>query len=179
MQTGDQAEYVHGIGDMRRLPLKVLLLGATLALTHSFAASAEDDETWQALWRTCIGTQAAANDRVAACTAVIDGKAETDRRLAAAYCNRGFGFTVNRELDRALVDLDEAVRIAPNYACGYINRGQVYAMKRDPARAVTHEAHGGASGAGNTAAAEIQLLTARQDFLCHAHRGAQEVHGAV
>jgi hypothetical protein len=101
--------------------LKASLFGAALALTHPFAAAAQDDPSW----RGCIATQSAPSDRVAACSAVIDGNAETGRRLAAAYCNRGHGLTEAREFDRALADLDEAIRIDPAYACAYSNRGQV------------------------------------------------------
>jgi tetratricopeptide (TPR) repeat protein len=108
------------------------LLGAALVLAHPPAAAAQDDQTWQA----CIGQSTTANDRVSACSAVIDAKAETGRKLAAAYCNRGHGLTENRDFDRALADLNEAVRLDPAYACGYSNRGSVYALRRDLDRAI-------------------------------------------
>ena len=47
----------------------------------------------------------APNGSLAACTAVIDAKAETGRRLAGAYCIRGHELTEKRELDAALADL--------------------------------------------------------------------------
>jgi tetratricopeptide (TPR) repeat protein len=75
-------------------------------------------------------------ERVAACTGVIEAKSETGARLAAAYCNRGHGLTEQRELDRALADLDEAIRIDPAYACSYSNRGRVHAFKQDYDRAI-------------------------------------------
>ena len=106
--------------------LATSILGATLALANPLVAAAQDGQTWQ----TCIGASTAADDRVSACSAVIDAKAETGRKLAAAYCNRSQGLTEKRELDRALADLNEAIRIDPAYACAY-NRGRVYAFKRD------------------------------------------------
>ena len=96
------------------------------------AASAEGDQAWQA----CIGATTAPDDRVSACSSVIDAKAETGRKLAAAYCNRGHGLTEKRELDSALADLNEAIRLDPAYACAHTNRGRVYAIKRDLDRAM-------------------------------------------
>ena len=107
--------------------LATSILGVTLALANPLVAAAQDEQTWQ----TWVSASTAADDRVSACSAVIDAKAETGRKLAAAYCNRGHGLTEKRELDRALADLNEAIRIDPAYACAYTNRGHVYAFKRD------------------------------------------------
>jgi tetratricopeptide (TPR) repeat protein len=95
------------------------LLGAALVLVHPPTATAQADQSWQ----TCIGATTAADDRVSACSAVIDAHVETGRKLAAAYCNRGHGLTEQRELDRAIADYDEAVRIDPAFALAYSNRG--------------------------------------------------------
>jgi hypothetical protein len=77
--------------------LTVSLLGAALTLSQPRVASAASDQSWQ----TCVGTATAPADRVSSCTAVIDGKTESGKRLAAAYCNRGHGLTEKRELDAA------------------------------------------------------------------------------
>src|SRR5450756_616770 len=122
-----------GIGDMRISTCSAAwLLGAALVLVHPLMATAQADRSWQ----TCIGATTAADDRVSACSAAIDAHVETGRKLAAAYCNRGHGLTEQRELDRALADLNEAVRLDSAYACGYTNRGRVYAFKRDLNRAI-------------------------------------------
>src|ERR1700682_2053868 len=135
MQTRDQTEMVHGgIRNMRVLDcLKVLSFGVGLALSFPPGASAQDGEQ---VWQRCIGAATAPDNRVSACTSVIDAKTETGRKLAAAYCNRGHGLTEKRELDRALADLDEAIWLDPAYACAYTNRGRVYAFKRDLDRAM-------------------------------------------
>ncbi|MGF6311694.1 tetratricopeptide (TPR) repeat protein [Bradyrhizobium sp. i1.8.4] len=107
--------------------LTAALLGAALTLPNPPKAAAADDPSWQA----CVGRTTAPGDRVTACTTVIDGKTETGKRLAGAYCNRGHGLTEKRELDAALADLDEAIKLDPAYACAYTNRGRVYAFKHD------------------------------------------------
>ena len=112
--------------------LMVPVCGGWLLLASPDTAAAEEGASWQ----SCVAEATAPDARVTACSAVIDGKTETGKRLAAAYCNRGHGLTEQRELDRALADLDEAVRLDPAYPCAYSNRGRVYAFKRDLDRAI-------------------------------------------
>src|ERR1700694_346590 len=113
---------------MRHLPhLTASLLGAAVMLAQPPAASAQGDPNWQ----TCVGAATAPNDRVIACSAVIDAKAETGKKLAAAYCSRGHGLTEKRDLDSAMSDLDEAIRLDPTARCAYSHRGRVYAFRHD------------------------------------------------
>lgn len=107
--------------------LTAVLLGTVVVISSASEASAGDDPSWQA----CVGAATAPGDRVAACNAVIEGRTETGKRLVAAYCNRGHGLTEKRELDAALADLNEAIKLDPAYACAYTNRGRVYAFKKD------------------------------------------------
>ncbi|BBZ95436.1 hypothetical protein BRDID11004_36580 [Bradyrhizobium diazoefficiens] len=115
-----------------RVPLSIMALLAALASTAPAPASAEGGPAWDA----CVGLTSTPDERVTACSSVIETKSETGRRLAGAYCNRGHGLTEKRELDAALSDLDEAVRLDPAYACAYNNRGRVYSFKRDYDRAI-------------------------------------------
>ena len=111
-----------------RISMGLLLLGAALAQP----ASAQNSPAFD----TCVGRTTPPDQRVAACTDVIDGKAEAGKKLTAAYCNRGHGYTEKRDLDRALADLDEALRLDPVYPCALSNRGRVYAFKHDLDRAI-------------------------------------------
>jgi tetratricopeptide (TPR) repeat protein len=102
--------------------LSASLLGADLMVARPPAAFAEDDRNW----KTCVSTTTVPNEKVTACGAVIDAKTETGKRLAVAYCFRGHGLTEKRELDAALSDLDESIRLDPHSACALTNRGRVY-----------------------------------------------------
>jgi tetratricopeptide (TPR) repeat protein len=112
--------------------LTASLLGAAITLVHPPAASAEGNQNWQ----SCVSTGTAPNEKVTACSAVIEARSETGQRLAAAYCFRGHGLTEKRELDAALSDPNEAIRLDPDSACALTNRGRVYAFKRDLDRAI-------------------------------------------
>ena len=87
-------------------------------------------------WKTCISVTNSGAERLAACTAVIDSRAEAGRRLAGAYCIRGHELTEKRELDAALADLNEAIKQDAAYACAFINRGRAYSFKGDYERAI-------------------------------------------
>src|SRR5260370_17174230 len=94
--------------------LTASLVGAALTFVHPPVASAAGDQTTnEQLWQSCIGTTASPDDRVTACSAVIDGKTETGNRLAAAHCNRGDGLTPKRPLHPPTADLDDAIRLHP------------------------------------------------------------------
>jgi|SRR3981189_691959 hypothetical protein len=89
--------------------LTASLLGVGLTFAQLHAASAEGDQNW----KTCVSAATAPNEKVTACSAVIDDKVEIGKKLAAAYCNRGYGLAEKRELDAALSDLNESIRIRP------------------------------------------------------------------
>jgi ABC-type sugar transport system substrate-binding protein len=65
--------------------LAASLLGAAMTLAHPAAASAEGDPNW----KICVSTATAPNEKVTACSAVIDARTETGKKLAAAHCFRG------------------------------------------------------------------------------------------
>jgi len=84
----------------------------------------------------CTNRNSSHDERIADCTAVINTKRSTGRTLATAYCNRGFALRERRELDRALANLEEAVKIDAKYACPFSNRARVWAFKGDLDRAI-------------------------------------------
>src|SRR5580700_9749216 len=53
---------------------------------------------------------------IGACTAIIQSGQETTKGLAAAFTNRGYAYRNKREYDRAIQDLDQAIKLDPNLA---------------------------------------------------------------
>src|ERR1700754_113573 len=118
---------------------KSLLLIATLLTVVPLAAHealAQQVMTPGAPAEACKAPNVTPDARVTGCTTMIEAKQETGRSLAVAYCNRGFAFTEQRDFDRAMADLNEAIKIDPTYACSFSNRGRVYAFKGDTEHAI-------------------------------------------
>ena len=63
------------------------------------------------------------DQQVAACTAIIEAGQETPTNMAVAYCARGVAFHARDQLNRAIADYDESVRIGPKSPTGYRCRG--------------------------------------------------------
>lgn len=73
---------------------------------------------------------------IGACTALIQSGGETTRQLAIEYGSRGAAYRVERDYDRAIRDLDQAIRLDPNYTAAYLQRAGAYEAKQDYARAI-------------------------------------------
>jgi tetratricopeptide (TPR) repeat protein len=84
----------------------------------------------------CLGAATSAEERVKACSAVSESGQVQGGLLAAAYAQRGFIFTLKRNLEQAQKDLDQAIKIAPDYAEAYINRANFWTVSKQPERAV-------------------------------------------
>ena len=57
--------------------------------------------------------------------------------MANPYHHRGFAYFRKGDLDRALSDLEDAIRLNPKYALAYATRGMVFEKKgssREPRR---------------------------------------------
>lgn len=91
-------------------------------------AAAADD------FRTC---HAASGDvAMSACTRAIASGRYRGTDLAPLHNMRGTNWRAKGELDRAFADLDEAIRLDPNYSIAYYNRGLVWRDKGDLDRAI-------------------------------------------
>ena len=72
---------------------------------------------------------------IGACTAILQSGKESTKGLIAALLNRDSASNDTREYDRAVQDLEEAIKLDPNFAMAYLNRGNAYAGKGDDDRA--------------------------------------------
>ncbi|WP_024341957.1 tetratricopeptide repeat protein [Bradyrhizobium japonicum] len=122
--------------------LKAGLTGAAMtALLVAFCtspASALTDEDWD----TCARSAELSSDRpIRGCTAVISAGERVLAQLVAAYNNRGLAFRANGDLDRAIEDYDQAIRLMPDHYVAINNRGVALMAKGELDRAITDFDH--------------------------------------
>jgi tetratricopeptide (TPR) repeat protein len=119
---------------LRRSPVRLAALFAVAcagSLPAIRAAHAQD----LAEERQCAGQRRASNEeRIAACTALIDSGRYEQPNLAILHYNRGIAMRAKGDLAGALGELSEAVKLDPDYAHAFAERGSI--------RAVQHELDG-------------------------------------
>src|SRR5450631_4313761 len=100
-----------------RASLKRAIFGA-LGLLALAPAAAADDQT------TC---RAGGDNGIAACSRLI----VANPRNASAFVSRGFTYNNKGDYDRAITDMNEAIRLDPKNAHAFNNRGFAYNGKHD------------------------------------------------
>jgi tetratricopeptide (TPR) repeat protein len=110
------------------------LLGGLALACAAPAAAQPSPEDEQKCWDT--GEAFAPEEQVAACTALLaaGGLLEEDRPYVVAM--RGWSYHKLGDLEHALADYSEKVRLQPEAADGYGWRGSVYLDQEDYARAL-------------------------------------------
>lgn len=93
--------------------------------------------------RPATVTVSAIDDRIGGCTAIIGAGRETPENLFKAFISRGFAYlsrgkfsTATEDYDHAIQDYDHAIRLNPNYANSFNNRGLAYLAKNQFERAI-------------------------------------------
>jgi tetratricopeptide (TPR) repeat protein len=97
-----------------------VLATATVLMAIGSAAGQSDNR------QLCFGPQTSPDDWVKGCSAIIDSGDAKGRDLAAALAQRGFAFTLKRNLPEAQKDLDLAVKTDPSYPPVFVNRANFY-----------------------------------------------------
>lgn len=102
-----------------------------------------------AIPRTSLGTEddpacfkQGAEGQISSCNEIIEsrrlgGKPAGDGDIAYALATRAYLRVRAGEIDRAIADYDEAIKLAPNYAVAYTYRALAHAAKGDRDRAMT------------------------------------------
>lgn len=133
------------LNDMRWLVDKRCDLEAAIAAIETtlraYPAAADRDKFLAAVarvrpeWRRCL-FDAKPEERVAGCDAILAAAPEIPENLAGAYAARGDAYLDLGDLDRALSDDSEALRIRPEYPAVLNNRGNAYEEKGEHDRAI-------------------------------------------
>src|SRR5580704_6612158 len=83
----------------------------------------------------CAGN-ANPDQRMAACTRVVDDMTETAVNRAAAFIGRASVYFNRKDYDHAIPDYSEAIQLDPKNARAFNSRGNSYLAKHDPDRAI-------------------------------------------
>ena len=129
---------VWGGRDMR-CRTAAIIFAASILMSSTTAAQDRNQQ-----WQLCVLYDAHGKLRagtspdlaIGACTAIIQSGQDTTKDLAAAFLNRGRAYAGKREYDRAIQDLDQAIRLDPNLALAFNSRGYDYNGKGEYDRAM-------------------------------------------
>ena len=120
------------VNGSRRGILTLCSLGVMLTWTLP-ALSQPDDAA-----SICTGrTGASAEERVRACSSLIDSRAFDGDQLAILYTSRGSAWRAQGNLDRALADQNEAVSLKPDSPIVRFNRAVTWQSKQQTDRAIS------------------------------------------
>ncbi|MGJ4941047.1 tetratricopeptide repeat protein [Bradyrhizobium sp. HKCCYLS1011] len=108
-------------------------MAAAIVVACAPAALAVNEDDWD----SCARAAELSSDRpIRGCTAVIKAGERMLAHLVAAYNNRGLAFRSNGEVDRAIADYDQAIRLMPDYHVAINNRGVALMAKGEFDRAI-------------------------------------------
>jgi tetratricopeptide (TPR) repeat protein len=83
---------------------------------------------------TC--TRGSGEERIAACTRLINSDRFHGHNQAVSYNDRGTAYLAKGDYDRAFADFNEAIWLDHKYPLAFIGRGNAYYAKRDYDRAI-------------------------------------------
>jgi tetratricopeptide (TPR) repeat protein len=106
-----------------------IIAGAGVAAVLAAQAAATDD------FETCGSTGLDGDVLIAACTRAIASGRFQEANLATLYKNRALEYNHRGDLDRAIADFTESIKLNPHFAY-YYNRGIIWDAKGDLDRAI-------------------------------------------
>src|SRR5690242_10315007 len=109
---------------MPRLPL-VSSICLALAAFGVPPASAQDNTA------ICKDEASAPDAAIAACSKIIAASKAKTNDLASTYYNRAIAYRQKGDLDNALSDYNDAIKINPKHARAFNNRGTINKEKGD------------------------------------------------
>jgi tetratricopeptide (TPR) repeat protein len=73
---------------------------------------------------------------IEACSSAITSKKFRGRALSLLYTNRGVEYVAKEDIEHAIADHDQAIKLDPKNSLAFNNRGNAYSAKRDFERAI-------------------------------------------
>ncbi len=114
----------------KRLSSAILLTGL-LATAGSALAQTQQERRW------CEGEDGATPaQRIDGCSSVIKAERDKGEKLAESFNYRGVAFRLKGELDRAIQDYGQAIKLNGKFAVAYNNRAVAYDRKGEYERAI-------------------------------------------
>src|SRR5262252_9553802 len=108
----------------------LLVIVVMLASAAAFAQTPQER-------RWCEGEDGAtAPQRIDSCSAVIKAGRNKGEQLAEIFNNRGLGYRLNGDIDRAIQDYAQAIKLNPKFAAAFNNRGVAHDHKGEYDRAI-------------------------------------------
>lgn len=90
------------------------------------------------LYGQCAGPVTPPDEKISACSAIIQSGRDGGRNLAISYFNRGAAWLKKQEPEQAIADFDRAIDAWPEYAAAYSARAMAYLGKTDFDRALSN-----------------------------------------
>lgn len=107
-------------------------IAALVSIVFLAGAKAQQNDSMTA----CLGRGGVTVDqRLAACSSIIEAGGATNKNLAVAYGNRGVAKAQKRELEGARKDYTESLRLDSSSATSYRFRGNLYLLDGDERKA--------------------------------------------
>lgn len=111
--------------------MRMALAGLAIACAFATAARAQDYQRELARCGIDPKPRLPPMEAIEGCTAVINSGQASPRILAEAFLHRGDAYRLRQnDIDRALADYNEAIRVAPDFAPAFAGRGFVYLFAR-------------------------------------------------
>jgi lipoprotein NlpI len=77
------------------------------------------------------------DESISACTRVINAGHMNAHNFAITYTNRGNGYIIKKDPDRAIADFNQALQLDPKYGHAFTGLGIAYNVKKDFDRAIS------------------------------------------
>jgi tetratricopeptide (TPR) repeat protein len=115
---------------MRLVARSFSMVVVVLASASAFAQTPQDR-------RWCEGEEdATVAQRIDGCSAVIKAGRDKGDQLAETFNNRGVAYRLKGDIDRAIQDYAQAIKLSPKFAAAFNNRGVAHDNKGEYDRAI-------------------------------------------